>query len=115
MNSTARLRRLIILLFLAVADVGAALGQTHDLPVTNDFPPIINLVPDEKTAVAIAIAVLRPIYGDKLIKVESPFHAKLNGDNWIVEGSLSFELLGGVATVQLMKDDARIIKIHHTK
>jgi hypothetical protein len=72
-----------------------------------------DLVPDEKTAIAIAEAVLIPIYGKEQIEAEKPFHAKLNDNIWTVEGSLPEGWTGGVAMVQLSKRDARVSKIEH--
>lgn len=81
--------------------------------LANTKPPITNLVPDEKTAVAIAIAVLIPIYGRRQIAQEMPFRAKLNGDVWRVEGSLPWGYVGGVAEIEISKEDARVISIIH--
>jgi hypothetical protein len=72
-----------------------------------------DLVPDEKTAIAIAEAVLIPIYGKEQIDAEKPFHAQLKDNIWTVEGSLPEGWTGGVAMVQLSRIDARVSKIEH--
>ena len=62
-----------------------------------------------KTAIAIAVAVWLPIYGEKQIESEKPFHATLKSDIWHVEGSLPKQFsLGGVADADISKDDGRI-------
>jgi hypothetical protein len=72
-------------------------------------------VPDEKTAIAIAVAVWSPIYGEKEIQKEKPFKAVLKDGVWYVEGTLPKGFLGGVAEAEISKDDARIIRISHGK
>ena len=76
-------------------------------------------VPNEKTAVRITEAVLGPIYGEEKINSEKPFSAKLNeqGDVWTVNGHLSdqYNHRGGVATVEIAKNDGRILQVWHGK
>jgi hypothetical protein len=83
-----------------------------------------NYVPDSVTAVKIAEAVLIPVYGQKQIESERPFVAQLDGDVWIVSGTLhcpdgkggtTSNCVGGVAMVQLSKLDARILGMGHGK
>jgi hypothetical protein len=91
-----------------------ALGQ-------GDGPPN-GYVPDEKTAVAVAEAVLSPVYGSKHIKHERPFKAALNNGVWRVSGTLNCGKLpagticvGGTAVVEIQKSDGRIISMVHHK
>jgi hypothetical protein len=77
--------------------------------------PKAGYVPDQRTAVAIAEAVLSPVYGAKQIAGERPFHAVLRGNVWEVHGSLPRGWIGGTATVQISKDDGRILLMYHTK
>ena len=95
---------------------GTALGQ--------GYTPSNGFVPDEATAVRVAEAVLIPVYGAKQIESERPFTAKLKNGVWTVEGTLrcpdgrsGFTTCdeGGVATVKLSKEDARIISMIHYK
>ncbi len=102
-------RRSMTALLVAFAVI-AAQAQPK---LANTKPPITNLVPDEKTAVAIAIAVLIPIYGQRQIWHEMPFRAKLNDDVWHIEGSLPSGYVGGVAEIEISKEDARVIRIIH--
>jgi hypothetical protein len=110
-----RVLSFFMLAFAAAITDPAAGQQSARPPVANTRPAIQNLVPDEKTAIAIAVAVLAPIYGQRQIKLESPFRARLNGDVWTVEGTLPRNHVGGVATVTLSKEDARIISFVHTQ
>ncbi len=82
-------------------------------------PPRTGYVPDEATAVKIAEAVLVPIYGEKQIESERPFHAELNGDVWTITGTFHCPVgricAGGVAEIQLSATDARILSVRHGK
>lgn len=73
-------------------------------------------VPNEETAIAIAVAVWNPIYGKEKIENEKPFHANLKDGVWTVKGSLpkGFDK-GGTAIAEISKDDGRIIRIMHEK
>ena len=88
------------------------------------FRPKSGFVPDSKTAVKIAEAVLIPVYGEKQIESERPFTAKLKDGVWTVYGTLrcpdgkggtTTSCLGGAAEVQISKDDARVLSMVHYK
>jgi len=88
------------------------------------YQPASGYVPDSKTAVKIAEAVLIPVYGEKQIESERPFTAKLEKGLWTVTGTLRCPdgkggtttlCLGGVAEVRISKDDARILYMMHGK
>ena len=84
----------------------------------HNYKPKEGYVPDEKTAIRIAVAVWIPIYGEKNIEGEKPYHAKLQKDKgiWTVEGSLpSGNVVGGVAEAEIAKDDGRILRVSHGK
>jgi hypothetical protein len=78
--------------------------------------PASGFVPDEKTAIAIAVAVWTPIYGEEKIQNEKPYKAILKSGVWQVEGTLPSEYrLGGVAIAEISKDDARVLRVSHGK
>jgi hypothetical protein len=76
--------RSLIPLFLLVAGVlfspGRISAQSHS------YVPKEGFVPNEKTAIRIAKAVLGPIYGEDQIAKERPFAATLKGGVWTIEG-----------------------------
>lgn len=93
--------------------------ETPDLEDYRDgyvYMPKDGFVPDSTTAVAIAEAVWRPMYGD-VIDDSMPFKAKLQGDSlWIVDGTLPEEyVLGGTPYPEIMKADGRIVCVTHFK
>ena len=77
------------------------------------FKPEGGFVPDEKTAIAIAVAVWSPIYGEEKIQKEKPYQAVLKNGVWHVEGTLPKEFVGGVAVAEISKDDGRIMGVGH--
>lgn len=81
----------------------------------NSYVPPNGFVPDEKTAIDIAKAIWSPIYGEEKIKKEKPFHAVLSDNVWTVTGTLPKGLKGGVAIVEIAKEDGRILYVSHGK
>ena len=94
------------------------------LAQAQSYAPKDGFVPDPKTAVKIAEAVLIPVYGEKQIESERPFKAVLENGVWTVDGTLrcpdvkggvTTMCFGGTAEVKLSKTDGRILKMIHYK
>lgn len=81
----------------------------------HNVKPQEGYVPDEETAIAIAVAVWRPIYGKKEIEKQKPYNAILKDGIWFVSGSLPKDWLGGVAEAEILKENGKIIRISHGK
>jgi len=88
------------------------------------YKPPSGFVPDSKTAIAIAEAVLMPVYGKEHIESERPFIATMKVDVWTVTGTLhcpdgkggiTTKCLGGVAVVKISKSNGRILYMLHGK
>jgi hypothetical protein len=77
--------------------------------------PANGYIPDEKTAVAVGIAVLEPVYGHEVLESERPFHAHLEDGVWIVEGTLKRGFLEGTAVVELEARTGRVVRMIHYK
>ncbi len=84
-----------------------AASQEHSYKPRNGF------VPDERTAIRIAEAVLSAIYGEKQIKSEEPFSAKLQNGVWTVSGTIAEGVEGGVAEIKISKRTGTIISVTH--
>ena len=80
-----------------------------------NYKPRDGYVPDEQTAIAIAVAVWTPIYGKEKIENEKPYKARLKNEVWTVTGSLPPNTDGGVAEIEIAKDDGRILRVIHGK
>jgi hypothetical protein len=105
--------------FIALGPAGAsAQADIQGLKESESTPgywPRNGLVPDAKTAIAIAVAVWEPIYGKRDIAADAPYEAVLKNDRWIVRGTLAGKNVGGTAFAVIAKRDGRIIKVYHTK
>ena len=77
------------------------------------YQPPEGLVPDEQTAISIAVAVWSPIYGKDKIARQKPYQVFLVDGYWVVSGSLSIRKVGGTAKIVIAKADGRIINISH--
>jgi hypothetical protein len=106
-----RTTQIIVGVLLATVACAFAAGTAK-----HDFKPRDGYVPNAKTAITIAVAVWEPIYGEKQIAGEKPYRARLDTNGvWIVEGSLSASVPGGVAIAEIAKDDGRILRVSHGK
>ena len=79
-----------------------------------NVPPVSGYVPDSDTAIAIATAVLIPIYGKSTVASEKPWHTGLRDDVWTVVGTFNGKGNGGEAIVQIDKKTGAIIFVTHT-
>jgi hypothetical protein len=70
-------------------------------------------VSDERTAIAVAVAVWTPVFGERQIADEKPYRAVLKDGVWHVFGYLPPNRLGGVAEAQIAKKDGKILSISH--
>ena len=104
MNILSKLSMVVLLAFT----VSATLAKEHNVRPPEGY------VPDGKTAIAIAIAVWTPIYGDKQIELQKPYVAKLYRNKWTVTGS-THGGLGGVAIAVIAKDNGAVIRVSHGK
>lgn len=103
-----------LLIFAALLVSCAFAEEPLPMPKGSCVPPD-GFVPDAETAIAIARAVWLPIYGAKVIDAEKPYNARLNGDVWTVTGSLPERYSGGIAGVEISKQDGRIIRVSHNR
>ena len=99
--------------------VSALIWSASPLSARAGYVPSSGFVPDAATAVAIARAVLIPIYGAKVIQEEEPLTAQRNGDIWVVKGTLlcpkGATCPGGAAELKLSAKDGRILRVIHYK
>ena len=105
-----------------ISDTPVAVTQTipdkatqNNRQITNraNYKPKDGYVPDEQTAIAVAVAVWTPIYGKDKIEGEKPYNAHLKNGVWTVTGSLPEGFDGGVAEADIAKDDGRILRVIH--
>lgn len=78
------------------------------------YRPSAGYVPDSKAAVAIATAVLTPIYGKTEIESEKPWHTGLKDGVWTVVGTFNGKGMGGSAVIQIDKKTGEVLFVTHT-
>jgi hypothetical protein len=85
----------------------------------HSFKPAEGYVPNSTVAIAVAEAVLTPIYGAETIAKEKPLTAKLTRGVWLVRGTLACptgnKCVGGVVEAEVVKRDGRILRVSHGK
>lgn len=100
--------RLFVCLF--TLQTAALAGASPAKPIHR---PATGYVPDETTAIRIAVAAWEPIYGPKTIAREKPCHAALKAGVWTVEGSLPRGQLGGGAVAEIRQSDGCLLRVSH--
>jgi NTF2 fold immunity protein len=88
--------------------------------------PVGGFIPDEATAIRVAIAIWEPIYGRDAIANEAPYVARLEGGTWIVKGTLcggqkpdtsgtlpDIVCTGGTAEARIRRADGRVLRVVH--
>lgn len=73
------------------------------------------VIPDEITAVAVAQAVFRPVFGEEYTKTFLPYHAEFRDGVWTVYGTLSPRgAHGGTPQLRINKRDGAVLEIWHS-
>lgn len=81
--------------------------------------PKRGFVPNAETAIAVAEAVLTPVYGKTAVVSERPFKATLTRNVWTVTGSVPCDeppgipCPGGAAEVKISRISGRIVYMRH--
>lgn len=87
-------------------------AHAEDQPIHN-YVPKDGYVPDAKTAICIADAVLSAIYGANNVQGEKPLVAALKDGVWTVTGTLPLGMSGGTALIEIAKADGKILRVTH--
>ncbi len=91
--------------YLAMVKADGELGK---------YRPPHGFVPDKETAIAIAVAVWKPIFGEENIEQEAPYQANLVDGIWVVEGEPPGRLYpGGTAKALIRQDTGEVLQIAH--
>jgi hypothetical protein len=101
-----------IIALLAAVFACAALAAE---PGQHTVEPASGYVPDQRTAIRIALAIWEPIYGREQIEKQKPYRATLREGVWVVEGSLPEGWLGGVALAEISQRDGKVLRVSHGK
>ena len=94
---------------------GVILMDLHAKEIKHSYRPEKGFVPNERIAIRVAEVILDEIYGAEAIAAQKPLTAKLVGDTWVVNGSMPANAKGGVATIEIEKQSAKILRVSHGK
>jgi hypothetical protein len=108
------LRRTHGVLLLALSLISASVVASGP---TAGIVPKDGFVPDQRTAVKIAEAVIEPVFGLHCLTNERPLVAKLKGGEWFVSGTAPTNITwrGGVVEVHINKTNGCITFLTHWK
>lgn len=93
-------------------------GDTVSFENPNNYGylPDSGFVPNAKVAYDVAMAILKPIYGQGQILHEKPYEIILeNKKNWFIKGTKDNTSKGSVVTITIRKKDGRVILVSHGK
>ncbi len=110
--------RVFVLSTVLVLACTFSFAQDPALGVPKSVVPKNGFVPSATVAVAVAEAVLIPVYGKQQIASDRPFKAELSGGVWDVTGSLhcaspESPCPGGTAQVKISKRTGEILFMTH--
>lgn len=106
------MRTRLVLLIAIVCGSLASLSLGQNIPEL--FERKGGLIPDERTAVRIAEAILFPIYGEKQIRSQRPYKVKQRDGKWIIDGaSPPAGFTGGSFHIVILQRDGRVVEIGH--
>jgi hypothetical protein len=105
----------VIILIILLKQISAADDPGFKKTSDPGVVPVEGYVPNAKTAIKIAEAVVEPVYGLQVIRNEQPFKARLVGGEWFVKGSgpTNVDWKGGVVEVHISKTNGCITFLLH--
>ena len=78
------------------------------------YVPPNGMVPNKRTALQVAEAVLTSVYGEQQIAKEQPLKVALvAGDVWLVWGTLPKRYVGGTAVIKISKRTGKVLFLSH--
>ena len=89
-------------------------GKWYATKWGQSYRPTNGYLPDEKTAIQVAKAILISVYGEVTVKNEEPFTASLEGNIWTVKGAVR-PYPSGNAEVKLSKTDGAVLFLTHSQ
>jgi hypothetical protein len=92
-------------------------SDDHGFKSRHNYIPPNGVVPDEGTASKLAAIYLGMVYGEDHMHEQMPLSATLREGVWTVRGRWigGDGAHGGVAEIEIAKDDGRMVRITHGK
>ncbi|WP_100616386.1 YbbC/YhhH family protein [Confluentibacter citreus] len=73
------------------------------------------LIPKKENAVKYAEIILFELYGKEKIEAEKPYKINLINDYWVITGTLSAEMIGGVFEIVFDSWNGKVLTLEHGK
>lgn len=73
------------------------------------------VIPDRKTASAVALQILNSIYGSEVIGHQLPLSVEEKADKYIINGVMPKYSIGGNATMVLCRSNGAVLYLYHSK
>jgi|SRR3954468_5147844 hypothetical protein len=97
-----------------IAAIALVLGMVA-FAATRPKLPISGVVPDEQTAVKVADAIFRPVFGATEVEKWRPYHAQLDKSGfWTVYGTLPRGMKGGTPMLKINRRNGRVLEVWHS-
>jgi hypothetical protein len=93
--------------------ISSSANQSLPPSPTQSDKPKNGFVPDEKTAISIAVAVWVPMYGAKQIESEKPYNATLKDGVWNVTSTLPRGKYVAMSEADISQDNGCILRVNH--
>jgi len=87
----------------------------REIATTTSYKPVAGYVPDSRTAIAVAIAVLTPVYGEAEMNASTPWRTGLKDGVWTVVGTFHGQGVGGTPVIQIDQSTGDIRFLGHTQ
>ena len=87
----------------------------REIATTKPYKPAAGYVPNSGAAVAIAVAILTPVYGEAEINAAKPWHTGLKNGVWTVVGTFHEQGDGGTPVIQIDKSTGSVRFLGHTQ
>ena len=100
---------------VAVVALAMAVDTLQTGPRMRSVWPDQGHVPTAAAAIAIAVRLWSPIYGEAHIAREKPYRVTLNDGVWTVMGSVPQGAVGGAAVLKIRKSDGKVLLLWHYK
>jgi hypothetical protein len=124
-NKETNLRIIMVLILCSIFSISVLAANDQEIAWARSliaegkkadaYHPQNGYVPDEQTAIGIAVSVWAPIYGKEQIEKQKPYSALLVNGYWVVSGSLPENMVGGVAQAVIEKKTGQVIYVIHSK
>jgi NTF2 fold immunity protein of polymorphic toxin system component/carboxypeptidase family protein len=93
---------------------GPTVSETYP-PNYSEFLRLNGVIPDGETAIAVAMAVFKPVFSKEYTAKFVPYQARFNDGVWTVYGTLTQGSRGGTPMLKIQKSDGKVLEVWHSQ